>query len=631
MKRIFALMLAFACALFVGVSCTPDAPGDNGGGDVDTEGVEALTFDKVGTLAPSKGSYEFPYTVNVKRNLTQQVILGKPTAKWLSVALSEDGGDYLVVTVESNPDNPGSNPRSASFTATFGKYDPVTVTVTQDSHESVFEIQWLDVSCNSAQCYCIPEDNNLKYIVVSSSQLADLGVSGDTIADQLKAYVEKLGKEGSLEQANQGYWFQGSSIDFPAYAGRVDSASTGEVYAVGFEAAPNGLTETEGDDTPETDDDKVYDLYTAHLTTAVHTWSVPFTPFPEFAATTTAHEVDYQEGSIEVDCKVDYPMTNGEVTFLTDANWLEASWAGDKLTLRYAKNSSAIARSTKLTVKYGLYKVFLAGTDKEYRVFDTYAETTYHIAQKKDPEAQAPTYTINLKDSQFHKFVVDVTTNDEYVHYVVDHTSAVNVTETNSLSAIAQRKVEEAHKWGHKSDLYKLTTYKGNTENFTVKLNVNNYESSDNRDFYIFVYPVDLDNMVVLADPTSILVTVDNSNRPSLQWVEANGLKYNEDKGFYEVTAKAGETVTLKYALTNPVEEGVVDVLNRAYIKDMVIIADNAVEIDQEACTVTFTVRADYDQCSAHYYEFNLTYKDKDDNNWIWSTTSDDLKVYQVQ
>ena len=628
MKRFFSLMLAFACALFVGVSCTPDTPDTPGGGgeDVDLSGIVALTFNEteVANLAPSKGKYNLHYTVDVNTTIYSQIVLGKPSAKWLTVELSPDGDDYLVVKVESNPNNPGSAPRKATFTAQLDKYDPITVTVTQDSHESVFDIEWLNVSCNSAECYCVPKDNDLKYIVVSSSQLADLKVEGNTVVEQLTAYVEKLGKEGSLEQAGQGYWFQGSSIDFPAFAGRVDSASTGEVYAVGFDAAPNGETETD-------EEGNILNLYTAQLTTAVHTWAVPFTPFPEFAATTTAHEVDYQEGVIEVDCKVDFPMINGEVSFLTDANWLTPSWSNDKLTLSYVKNSSAIARSTKLTIKYGLYKVFLEGTDKEYRVFDTYAETTFHITQKKDPEAEAPTYTLTLKDNQFHKFVVDIATNDEYVHYVVDHTISTNVTETNSLSAIAQRKVEEAHKWGHKSDLYKLTTYQGNTDNFTVKLNVNNYEAAANKDFYIFVYPVDLVSMSVLADPTAILVTVDDSVRPSLQWVEANGLTLNKDKGVYEIEAKAGDVVTLKYALTNPVEEGVVDILNRAYIKDMKIIADNAVVIDQEACTVTFTVRADYDQCTSHAFDFSLTYKDKDDNNWIWSTYSDDVKIYQVQ
>lgn len=626
MKKILSLMLAFACALFVGVSCTPDNPGDgNGGGDVDTEGVVALTFDEFDTFAPSKGTYTLPYTVNVKWNISSQIVLGKPSAEWLKVKLSDDGDDYLVVTLESNPSNPGSAPRSASFTATLDNYDPVTVTVKQNSHKSVFEIEWLSKSCNEVTCYCVPEDDNLKYMVVSSSQLADLGVTGDTVADQLKDYAEKMGKEGALDKPNEGYWFQGSSQKFPTLAVRGDATQGGYIYAVGFEAEPNGETETD-------EDGVTYNLYTASLLTAVHTWEVEFAPYPTFEipAENQTHKVSSEAGTKDIDCIVTNPMTDGVYEVSAAAGWVTPSWEDGKLKLSYEENTSAIGRSTTVTVKYGQNKVYNAGTENERTVLNIYTETTFNISQERNPNAAAPTYEITWKQTQFHKFVVDVTTSDENVEYVVDATLATNITEKRTLAQMAQNRVEDARKYGGKVESYKLKTQKGNLVDYCVKLSVNNYENNVNKDYLVYVYPVDTESMTVLADPTFIELTADNTNKPTLKWVKSDNMVWNENRGKYEIYANPGETVTLKYELTNPVAEGVVDVLNRAYISNMYIIVDNNIVIDQENCTVTLTVREDYDACTKHSFDFGLTYKDKDDPNWIWGVQSDsEVEIYQ--
>jgi hypothetical protein len=136
--------------------------------------------------------------------------------------------------------------------------------------------------------------------------------------------------------------------------------------------------------------------------------------------------------------------------------------------------------------------------------------------------------------------------------------------------------------------------------------------------------------MTVLADPTFIELEADNTNKPTLKWVKSENMVWNENRGKYEIYANPGETITLKYELTNPVAEGVVDVLNRAYIRDMYIIVDNNIVIDQENCTVTLTVREDYDACTKHSFDFGLTYKDKDDTDWNWSVYSDsEVEIYQ--
>ena len=61
MKKIFTLMLALACAMFVGVSCTPDN-GEQGGGESYTSTV-AVTGAPEANLAPEAGELTLNYTI----------------------------------------------------------------------------------------------------------------------------------------------------------------------------------------------------------------------------------------------------------------------------------------------------------------------------------------------------------------------------------------------------------------------------------------------------------------------------------------------------------------------------------------------------------------------------------------
>ena len=574
----------------------------------------ALTFASLGVLGCESGSCQWSYTVNVETTIFSNIDFSTPTADWLTVALPDEEGDYVILTWKANPDTAGSPAREASFTATLDDHDPVKVTVKQSAEEVVFNIEFVQetLTCNFAECYCIPANNDVKYVIATSSQFVDLKIVGNTPKEQLVNYVKYLGENGELDKADTGAWFQGSSRNYPVIASRVDSTTDIEVYAVGFEATPFGET------------------YNVTLTTAVHAKTVPFLPYPTFAVgqSDMKQTLSCTSGSVDIDCVIENPMANGDVKLTTDASWLTPSWNNNKLTLTYDANDSAIDRSTNLVVKYGEYVVILPGTASEHKVFNSYAEVTFTIRQEKNPNADAPTYTITLKDNQFHKFVVDVDTSDNNVHYVVDVTIATNVTSDRGLAALAQKRVEEAYKWGDRAPSYRLTTQTGDITNHLIKLNVNSYENNSSKDYYIYVYPVDLDNMVVLADPTSILVTVDDSKRPELKWAESDRLTWS-DNGYYQLYANPGETVTLKYELTNPVEEGSVSVLNGVDDYWNVLVDDNII-IDQANCTVTFTVEPEYDTTvNYHQFDFVLTYKNEEDRNWLWNTQSAEIKVYQ--
>lgn len=574
-----------------------------------------LTFAPLGVLGCESGSCQLNYTINVETTIFSNIVLSKPTADWLTVAFPDEEGNYLVLSWTANTAVAGSPAREASFTATLDEHDPVKVTVKQSAEEVVFNIEFVQetLTCNFAECYCVPANDDVKYVIATSSQFVDLKIVGNTPKEQLVNYVKYLGENGELDKTGTGAWFQGSSQNYPVIASRVDAESEIEVYAVGFEATPFGTT------------------YNVTLTTAVHAKTVPFLPYPTFSVDQAdlKKTLSHEAGSVDVDCVVKDAMANGVVKLDTDATWLTPKWNNNKLTLAYDANDSAIDRSTNLVVKYGENVVILPGTANEHTVFNAYAEVTFSIKQEKNPEADAPTYTITLKDNQFHKFVVDVDTSDNNVHYVVDVTIATNVTSDRGLAALAQKRVEEAVKWGDRAPSYRLTTHTGDITNHLLKLNVNSYESNDIKDFYIYVYPVDLTNMVVLAEPTSKLVTVDNSNRPVLKWVESDRLTWDSENSRYMLYANPGETVVLQYELVNPVEEGSVSVLNGVSDPWNVLVDDNII-IDQANCTVTFTMEPEYDTTkNFHQFDFDLTYKNEEDRNWLWNTQSHEIRVYQ--
>ena len=444
MKKILTLMLALACALFVGVSCTKDSADGK-------KPKEAITFEYLGILSHEQGNYKLNYTVNVEMTDFSKLVLGKPSSDWLKVSLPLTDDNYVNVSVLENKADPGTPAREDSFTVTLDNHPSVTVVVKQGSYGVDFEFHFIEntKSCNYAQCYCEPKDNDLKYVAVSSSQLADKGVTGSTPAAQLKNYVERLAKDGVLEKSNEGYWFQGSSEDFPMDAFRVTPEDEVYVYAVGFEATPTGQSAY------DPDLDVEYQVYKVDLVTPVNKEVVPFLPYPTFevAQADMTKKVSCEKATFDVDCKVLNPMANGVVDCKTDANWLSASWNNDKLTLTCEANISAIGRSATMSVRYGVKKE--SATGKE--LFDVYAEVEFTVRQDNDPNAEAPKYEIVLTETKFHKLVIDVTTDDPNVQYVVDCTLESNLSDGKTLATLAQKRVADAVQWGDKSESYRLT------------------------------------------------------------------------------------------------------------------------------------------------------------------------------
>ena len=82
MKKIFSLMLAFVCAMFVGVSCTPDSGQENNGGVTYTSTIN-VTGAPEANLAPEAGELSLGYAIT-NATLTDALVVTTEAA-WVHV------------------------------------------------------------------------------------------------------------------------------------------------------------------------------------------------------------------------------------------------------------------------------------------------------------------------------------------------------------------------------------------------------------------------------------------------------------------------------------------------------------------------------------------------------------------
>ena len=160
-------------------------------------------------------------------------------------------------------------------------------------------------------------------------------------------------------------------------------------------------------------------------------------------------------------------------------------------------------------------------------------------------------------------------------------------------------------------------------ENVVLKLNCNQMEWNG-KDYYVYVCPVDAENHKLLAEPTYIEVTVDDSKKPVVEWVVTENMKWNEAEEYYELYVDTSSEITLSYTLTNPAEGGMVKVNVSDY--NSVFVKNSAV-VDNENKTVTLTIDAYHADKNNHHATVELRYAHETDNNWNWNIDSKTIRV----
>lgn len=596
MKKIFTLMLALACALFAGVSCTPDN-GEGQGGSSYTSSV-AVTGAPEANLAPEAGELTLGYTIT---NPSLTAALSVTTeATWVHVG--EVGEASVALTYDANTESPGSPAREAVVVFAYEGAETVNVTLKQDSAVPQFAVEFANVTCGSAAYTCTPVDNEMTYLLASTQDLGKYGVKGETPAEKMQAYLQMLAEYGMLteEYMSYGYWFKGASTEMPKEASRYSAEESVEVYAVGFQATVTGT------------DEYGYPVMETSLVTAVHVWEVPFLPYPSVvvAEADMTKNVTAAAGSVTVDCVVENPIEGTEVVLETDAAWVVPTWADNKLTLTYEANEAAVARRAKVAISYGYYTNPFEVT----------------LVQEKNADATPITLNIEVTGTRFDGIWVNVTPSDANVTYALNQTAVEKDWETGAeLETDWMAKAEDLLSYTGTA-----TFHQGNLTNHFIKMNPANYEWNG-YDYYVYAVAVNATSEEqtnywgevqtvwtvnqILSEVYYDRTTIDVSAMPSLNWAAENGVVWNETNGRFDLTAEPGSTVTVKYDLQNPVEGASVQ-LNGSVYDNYNVIDEANIVIDEVNKTVTFTVSEVDTAKRYHYVTLYLKYTNAEGDNW---------------
>ncbi len=357
MKNLFSCFMALACALFVGVSCTPsEEPQDP------KAPVIAVTNAPEANFAPEAGEFTLNYTIE---NPVQGKALEVSTeAAWLTVG--EIAADAVPFTYEANSDTPGSEPREAVITFAYEGAESVVVTVKQDAQAPHFSVTFTDCTTTSAKATITPVEGVGTYYwkKASSSELEGFESHAAWLQNKIDTSWFVTLNEGEL--ANQ-------SI----------SEYYGEAYIIIAGAV-------EGDSGYE-------------FTTPVYTFKVPLVPKPVLTISELAHTVSHESGVITLDYSVEHGVEGVLPTVSTNAGWVNITIEESKITIAYDANEYAKARTASLSFSY-------EGAD---------APQVVTIEQAANPNAEAITFTLEVTESHFDHVIVNVTPSNTSVKYAL--------------------------------------------------------------------------------------------------------------------------------------------------------------------------------------------------------------------
>ena len=350
--------MALACALFVGVSCTPSEEPQE-----PKAPVIAVTNAPEANLAPEAGEFTLNYTIE---NPVQGKALEVSTeVAWLTVG--EIAADAVPFTYDVNTDTPGSEPREAVITFAYEGAESVVVTVKQDAHAPHFSVTFTDCTTTSAKATITPVEGVGTYYwkKASSSELEGFESHAAWLQNKISTAWFVTLSEGEL--ANQ-------SI----------SEYYGEAYII-----VAGAVEAENGD--------------YEFTTPVYTFKVPLVPKPVLTISELAHTVSHESGVITLDYSVEHGVEGVNPTVSTTAGWVHTTIEAGKITIAYDANEYAKARTASLSFSY-------EGAD---------APQVVTIEQTANPNAETVTFTLEVTESHFDHVIVNVTPSNTSVKYAL--------------------------------------------------------------------------------------------------------------------------------------------------------------------------------------------------------------------
>lgn len=569
MKKIFTLMLTFACAMFVGVSCTTDGPADNGG----TTPPAEPTYDVVITV----GELAEPFAANggtatLSVTLSKDVIganvVAETSATWLSASVNEDN----KLVLEAAPFTAVTNPRSASVVVSYVDSNnnnlaaPVTVAASQVSPAPSFSVTWSAKTPVGATATITTLDTTAENMVwgaftFGQSALEPSDDEGGMPLSTRAGVATKTPEEYAMEQIasivapeSEGGWQMSGlysgfywlpQYGYPYFLSELNetvycSLVSADFWSVSVEE--KGYLCVVGVNKNNTNLEN--DVDDSTQATPIHIFEIEALPAPTVSVSVSEAEVNATEGYQLVTITVENPY-DGVLSAYVDysaESWVTPTIVDNKLHINYAANPYAVSRSAEVTVSYSyMCDVLQYGM---MMPMDFNATATVKLTQKKNETVAPVTFEFEVVETHFDHILVNVTPSDLNATYVLGNIQKMGFDESykgNWLDLAASQASNEP-----------LTGAQTN-----YRLDVERYGNEDDSDpeswkYWVYAFAVDAEKEVAAGEASKTLVAVKN-DRPAIECPE--GFTMNGTTFYLDVYGKGGE-FNVKLNVTNAPKDG---------------------------------------------------------------------------
>lgn len=576
--------MIYAATLLLGVACGSDPieekPKPEPTPDPEPT-IPSLVVDKCDVLPATAGEYSLGYTLeNPVEGV--ELLVGEPSAEWLhdfEVVVNES---LILFSYDANDEEPGSEPREASFTVTYGELEPIEVVVSQLAAEvkdepnpepepepepeptEAFTVTFTNATTNSVDVTIVAKDPEMRFVVgkLSEASLSEFeskeAWAEYYVTDRLAYWYETSTFVGSFPSGGINNTFNFYTNDLPGYV---------VVFGFSYEGEWENVA----------------------LATDVYLYEPPLLPIPTLTITPMEQSVSSAEGEVSFDYSLEKPIEGESVVVETSASWVTATVESDKIVAKYEANPSAQPRTAELICNYmGIEPVALT------------------LTQEGNADAEPITFDLTIVESHYDYIVVDVTPSDPSTKY--------------ALGAILRSDFEKYPYYGSDDVLTEdlLSTYNkptilsGAQQGYKLEIGASDYTGWD---WYVFVYAVDESETIATSAVVRTLVDVVDDT-PVLEF---------ETKKL--TVPAAGGKFTVKYTLTNGREGGVVR-FNGAPMNYYEVIKPNSWTIDTEKCEVSFEVNLYDELLFSHDATIFIAYYASEDATYADATAS--LKVEQI-
>ena len=459
MKKFYSYFMALAL-VFAGVACIPI------GGDT---GIAKVTFEECEVLPAEGGAHTLTYAITNPIS-GAELILGEPSAEWLHDLVVVDASTVSFV-VDANEAAPGTEPREATFTATYATLEALTVTVKQSATEASFSIEFSNCTTTSALATITPAEGVGTYYWKKASE-SDL-VGYESNAAWLKSKIDTS-------------WF------VTLNEGVLENQSISEYYGAAYIIIA-GAVETENG---------------YEFTTPVHTFQVPLVPKPVLTITPLENSVSHEAGVITLNYSVEHAVEGSNVTLSKDAAWTTTTIEEGIITIAYSANEYAKTRTASLSFSYP----------------NVDAATVVTLTQEANPTAEVVTFSLEVTETHFDHVIVNVTPSSATTKFALGGVSKYD------FDGYAYSGSDSNLQADLTSSYKKPAILTGAQTGYKLKVSPSDYYGWD---YYIYAYAVSEDEAVATSDVHKVLVTVKN-DKPAITF-ETSPFEVSAEGGTYTI------------------------------------------------------------------------------------------------